>query len=192
MTLRVTFVIAVLTLCLGACLPTPEETETCAASIAGATAVNLDKSSSSYPDGCVEIDLLRRTGFDIELGSSGPVSSLKVSGRTLEKLDLNTVGEYECDSYLDNLKIIGIPTDPDNPAYGQGAYSTSNQNTAVEGDCLYGSCKVSVTSPATSGTLKLHLTAHLSRLKAGEVPPFRCDYIDVSFDLSVDVEEPLE
>ncbi len=185
-------ILAVMVVVLSACELTPKPDPTCTASLANAKGTGVDKAEFSFPDECTRLDDLHRRGFRVYFPKGGPLTSLGIGGRNEEDLDLNTVGDYKCDSYLMKLRASGVPSDDGNPAYDQGGYDSINQNTAVEGDCLYGACTVSVASPASSGTLKVHFTGHLARGKAGSVPPFRCDYMDFSFDLTVKVTDTLK
>ncbi|MGC4118831.1 MAG: hypothetical protein QM765_30565 [Myxococcales bacterium] len=187
MTLRVACLTVALTLTLGACGPISRTPPSCNNTLANASGKGVDQSAFTYPDGCADIEDLHQRGFRINF-DGGPLSSLGVSGANVTDLDLNTVGEYPCGMHS-GLRAVGSPSDPENPAYSNGGYDTLNQNTAVEGDCLHGSCTVSVTSPASSGTLKLHFTGNLGRSKANAA--FHCDYMSVSFDLTMNKTETL-
>lgn len=185
--------VAVLGLALSACglFPTPSpKPTTCQLSLTG-QGTRLDQTPFTMSDECLGFGEVHARGFELRLPAGGPIAELTVSGRNLTDLDLNTVGDYHCDSFEYRLTVSGVPTDEGNPAYDQGGYNTLKQNTAVAGDCLYPACTISVTSPASSGRLALHFSGHLQRGKAGAVPPFYCDYMDLSFDLSATVTPPL-
>ena len=170
--------------------PAPKP-ETCRGNASGVVGPGTDKAGFDLGSPCVEIYNLTATWLNIKFPPGGPIDFLDIQGRNPSDLNFNQVGEYKCESLLDRLVVNGSPTD-NNPAYDQGSYCSRNQNTAVAGDCLYGACTVTVTSAATSGQLSLHFTGHLARGKAGYVPPFYCDYLDLSFDFTTKITTPLE
>lgn len=191
MDLRKAILAVAVSLTLPACEITPKPDPTCGNTLGNAKGSGVDKADFSFADGCADVEDVYRRGFRVNFPKGGPITTIGISGRNLEDLDLDKVGDYKCDSYLMKLRATASPSDDGNPAYDNGGYDSINQNTAVEGDCLYGACTVSVTSPASSGTVKLHFTGHLSRGKAGFVPPFRCDYMDFGFDLTLKTPDPL-
>ncbi len=167
-----------------------ETPKTCTANVLNVQGTQLDKSPVAVADQCVGFEYLTASSFKFTFNPAGAVDTFTVEGRNLKDLDLNTVGDYACSFNGGDLTAVGTPTDH-NSAYDGGAIVSYNQNTAVAGDCLHASCKVSVTSAASSGQLSLHFTGHLARGKAGAVPPFYCDYVDLAFDLQVKVTPPL-